>query len=257
MFFDQDELTVRILDVVSLDQGEIDTFNKKRGYHALTFRLEADTRLSFHDRTIHAGNGSIAYFPANLPYRRQSVRDRMIVIHFDTENYFSGSIELFHTADPKPICALYEKALEAWNQKKPGYYYEATACFYQILSLIRKEATKEFKEEFPKQLQPSLQLLNERFTNPDLTVAALAKAANISEVYFRKLFKQTTGLSPRQYLSGKRIAYAASLLESGYLSVQQVAEQSGFSDPKYFSVVFRKTVGYTPSDFLYQWSDNE
>ncbi len=256
MFFDQNEITVRILDVLTVDQGQSDTLNQ-RGYHAISFRLEADTRLSFRDRTIHAGSGSISYFPANLSYRRQSVRDRMIVIHFDTDDYFSGSIELINIIDPGPVQEQFEKALQCWNQKNSGYYFETAACFYNILALTRKEITKTEVAEIPKLLTTAFSLLNERFTDPDLTVSTLAKEANISEVYFRKLFRETTGLSPRQYLVGKRIAYATALLESRCFSIQQVAEQVGFPDSKYFSVVFKKTVGCSPSEYLYHWEEND
>ncbi len=184
MFFDRDELTVRILDVVALDQGQTDTLNQ-RGYHALSFRLDADTRLSFRDQTIHAGSGSIGYFPANLSYCRQSVRDRMIVIHFDTDNYFSGSIELLNIIDPEPIRLLFEKAYEAWSDKKAGYYYETTACFYSILALVRQRTFKALNDEIPKQIQPSFNLINEHFTDPK---------------YFSVVFRKTVGCSPQRLL---------------------------------------------------------
>ena len=47
MFFNQEQLTARILDVVALDQKNSDSFNR-RGYHALSFRLEADTLSLIH-----------------------------------------------------------------------------------------------------------------------------------------------------------------------------------------------------------------
>ena len=113
MFFNQEQLTARILDVVALDQKNSDSFNR-RGYHALSFRLEADTRLSFRDRTLHALADSIGYFPANLSYRRSAARDRMIVIHFELDNYYSGSIEMIRLEKPGPVRALFERALLCW-----------------------------------------------------------------------------------------------------------------------------------------------
>lgn len=254
MFFDQDDLQVRLLDVVTLDQQKNDSFSR-RGYHALSFRLEADTHLSFRDKTIHAGSGAIGYFPANLSYRRQTVRDRMIVVHFDLDNYFSGSIEMLNLPDPAPVQALFEEILRRWNEKEPGYRYRATGCFYEILALLRKETASRREPELPEQIRPSLEFIQNHFTDPSLSVAAVAAASHISEVYFRKLFREATGLSPRQYIVGKRISYAISLLESRCFSVRQVAEQAGFSDPKYFSTVFRQTVGCSPRAYLYSWEE--
>ncbi len=256
MFFDEDTLSVRLLDVVALDSGRSDTLNR-RGYHALSLRLEADTEISFRDRTVHVSGGSVGYFPANLSYRRKSARDRMIVIHFDTEQYFSSSIEFVDPADPGQLQPLFEQALDCWHQKKPGYYYRALSCFYEILSLLRAERSRQQAPDLPKALRPALQYLDAHFTEPTLSVEDLASAAHISAVYFRRLFRESTGLSPRRYLIEKRISYALSLLESGYFSVRQAAEQAGFSDPKYFSTVFRKTVGCSPSRYLYFWENQE
>ncbi|MBQ6824184.1 MAG: helix-turn-helix transcriptional regulator [Clostridia bacterium] len=256
MFFDQEDLQVKILDVVALDQEQSDTLNR-RGYHALSLRLEADTRLSFQGKTIHAGSGSIGYFPANLSYRRQTVRDRMIVVHFDTANYFSGAIELLNLRDPRPVQALFEEALVCWTEKKAGFYYRVTGLFYEILALLQQETAHRRTPGVPRQILPSVLWLEEHFTDPNLSVAAAAARSHISEVYFRKLFKEAMNLSPSQYIIGKRIAYAITLLESQCLSVRQVAEQAGFSDPKYFSTVFRKQTGCSPRAYLYQWKGPE
>lgn len=256
MFFDEDSLSVRLLDVVALDSGRSDTLNR-RGYHALSLRLEADTEISFRDRTVHVGGGSVGYFPANLSYRRQAERDRMIVIHFDTEQYFSSAIEFINPAEPTRLQPLFERALDCWQKKEAGYYYRTLSCFYEILALLYAERSRREAPDLPKALRPALQYLDTHFTDPALSIEELAEAAHISTVYFRKLFKEATGLSPRRYLIEKRISHAVSLLESGYLSIKQAAEQAGFSDPKYFSTVFRETVGCSPSRYLYSWENQE
>ena len=254
MFFEQDRLQVTLLDVVTLDQGKSDTVNR-RGYHALSLRLEADTRLTFGGKTLHAVGGTVGYFPANLSYRRQTVRDRMIVIHFDTDGFFSGSIEILHLADPAPLQALFEEILTCWQDDTPDRYYRATACFYRILAFLRRHAAEQREPTVPPRLIPALLWLEEHFTDPALSVADAAKAAHVSEVYLRTLFRRAMGISPREYVNGKRISYAISLLESRCLTVRQVAEQAGFADPKYFSTVFKKQTGVSPRAYLYRWEE--
>lgn len=74
--------------------------------------------------------------------------------------------------------------------------------------------------------------------------------------YVRKLFKKETGLTPHEYLVSKRMELAYALLTSGVTnrysnySVSQVAEACGFSEPLYFSRVFKKRFGKSPSDYL-------
>ena len=57
------------------------------------------------------------------------------------------------------------------------------------------------------------------------------------------------GLGYSEHLRNMRIKYAVSLLEHGIDSVKNVALLSGFSDPLYFSSVFKKTVGVSPRDY--------
>ncbi len=73
--------------------------------------------------------------------------------------------------------------------------------------------------------------------------------------YIRKLFKKETGLTPHEYLTAKRMERAGSLLSSGITnrysnySVSQVAEACGFAEPLYFSRVFKKYFGVSPSEY--------
>lgn len=71
--------------------------------------------------------------------------------------------------------------------------------------------------------------------------------------YVRKLFKKEVGLTPREYLEGQRMELAVKLLTSGIsnkysnYSVSQIAEACGYAEPLYFSRVFKKRYGVSPS----------
>ncbi len=73
--------------------------------------------------------------------------------------------------------------------------------------------------------------------------------------YVRKLFKKETGETPHAYLLRRRMELAANLLSGAFAnkysnySVSQVAEACGFSDPLYFSRVFKKYFGMSPSGY--------
>ena len=59
------------------------------------------------------------------------------------------------------------------------------------------------------------------------------------------------GVSLKEYLRTLRIKYAVSLFDHGMDSVKNVALLSGFNDPLYFSTVFKKTVGVSPTDYAH------
>ena len=92
-------------------------------------------------------------------------------------------------------------------------------------------------------------MIQQQFRDPKLTVAQAAGACFISEVYFRRLYRQHFGTSPLQDILNLRFDYALVLLRSGYYSVEQVARQSGFSDVKYFRTAFTHHFGMTPTAY--------
>ena len=73
--------------------------------------------------------------------------------------------------------------------------------------------------------------------------------------YIRKLFKKETGVSPADYLLKERMGLAQKLLSSGIsnkfsaYSISQIAEACGYSEPLYFSRVFKKYFGVAPSEY--------
>ena len=77
----------------------------------------------------------------------------------------------------------------------------------------------------------------------------MSRVANVSPYYFSKVFKEETGETFVEYLTGLRMEYAKNLLREKEKSIKQICVESGYSDPNYFSRIFKKTVGVTPSEY--------
>ncbi|MDL2302035.1 helix-turn-helix domain-containing protein [Lachnospiraceae bacterium OttesenSCG-928-D06] len=83
-----------------------------------------------------------------------------------------------------------------------------------------------------------------------ISLSLLAKEFNIGISYLSTLFKKVYLISPNEYIIQLRIDRAKSLLSSNSeLSIKQTAELSGYTDPYYFSRLFKMSVGMTPSDY--------
>ncbi len=83
----------------------------------------------------------------------------------------------------------------------------------------------------------------------DLTIADTAAAINLSEGYLSRLFKKETGYTFNNYLTLYRIHTAMRLLQDCHKKVYEVSEEVGFADTTYFSTLFKKFVGLTPSEY--------
>jgi AraC family transcriptional regulator len=84
--------------------------------------------------------------------------------------------------------------------------------------------------------------------NPD--ILSVAKQSNMSVFHFYRCFKQVHGISPYQYMLGKRLAYARELLMERSLLISGIAIKCGFPDVFTFSKAFKRKYGVSPSKFF-------
>jgi AraC family transcriptional regulator len=99
------------------------------------------------------------------------------------------------------------------------------------------------------QLRRVLDYLNDQLEQ-DLSLAELAAVAGYSPTYFARQFKQATGLAPHQYQIHCRVERARALLESGVLTVSEVAQRVGFADQSHLDRHFKHLLGVSPHTVL-------
>ena len=90
----------------------------------------------------------------------------------------------------------------------------------------------------------------QHFGEFSLSLGSLAKVMGYSVKYLSHLFKKKTGVGYAEYLRTLRIKHAVTLMDFGLQSVKNVALLSGFSDPLYFSSVFKKEMGVSPKEYI-------
>ena len=95
-----------------------------------------------------------------------------------------------------------------------------------------------------------LEITENEFADPTLSVTTVAARLGYNAKYLSNVFKKTTGVGYTEYLQTCRIRYAVSLFENGLDSIKNVAILSGFTDPLYFSTVFKKYIGTAPKDHI-------
>lgn len=85
--------------------------------------------------------------------------------------------------------------------------------------------------------------------NENISVSDAAERSHYSQRHFIRLFTSVYGVTPQKYLLNVRLRHASALLRDSSLSVTETALRCGFSDSNYFSRIFRKYTGSSPSDF--------
>ena len=95
-----------------------------------------------------------------------------------------------------------------------------------------------------------MKLTKELFSNPSLSITTIGEKLSYNPKYLSHIFKEETKMSYTEYLQITRINYAIMLFENGIDSIKNVSLLSGFNDPFYFSVVFKKHTGVAPKDYI-------
>ena len=93
-----------------------------------------------------------------------------------------------------------------------------------------------------------LNYINQNFTN-EISFSEISKLFSINPSYLSQIFKRELGITFTQYLTDTRIEYAKELLLTTGMTIAEISEKVGFKQYIYFSKVFKKAVGISPSSY--------
>ncbi len=85
--------------------------------------------------------------------------------------------------------------------------------------------------------------------NNEITLEHISREVNISPHYFSKLFKDQVGESFIEYVTSLRIQKSKELLAENQRSIKEICFDIGYGDPNYFSRIFKRVVGITPTAY--------
>ena len=245
------------------------------GAHELLFVLEGATTYEFRpDRTVELTGGHFLFVPAGSQHRGgQDVRMPSVLcgIQFDARRRNAGrhsvltgedlhsllaeldgvppSVRPFHRELRRAIPRMMEEC-QAFNAGRGDFATKASLRALACLAIV--EAARQLA--LPGRADPTEMVaaaeayLQEHFAE-QVRMSALCRHLGLSRARMFEVFKRATGLTPNDYLVRRRIQQARELLEGTGRSITDIALATGFSSSQYFSCVFRKYVGMTPSEY--------
>jgi AraC-like DNA-binding protein len=157
-------------------------------------------------------------------------------------SFYTDEFIVYNLKNPESFIKDYEriKSLSLFEKNTP----QIMSVLYDMISRIVTDNLGDRDS-----LTSAITFLEQNYSDPSLSNAMLAAEANISEVYFRRLFKEVYNISPHQYLLDIRIRRAKQLLAENLYSVTDIAEQCGFSSVYHFCRVFKQVTGQTPTEY--------
>lgn len=126
---------------------------------------------------------------------------------------------------------------------------ELNCRFDQAFSAVVKYNQEQRKTRLDGIAAQVAHMIDEEYQDQNLSPASIADRLNMSSAYLGRLFHESLEISMSQYINQTRVKKAEELLRSTSLPVENIAEKVGFSNPKYFYVVFKNVCGKTPLQY--------
>ena len=158
---------------------------------------------------------------------------------------------VFYSGASSTYTYIFKEMINELQTCKTGFEELLSMYLRQIFLLIqrtRQEQKPTVSTYIQEEMEYARRYFNEHYNEP-ISIQDYAESRNMSVCYFQRNFKQIVNHTPMQYLLTIRVNNAASLLETTDYSMAEIAAIVGYEDPLYFSRLFRKIKGMSPSAY--------
>lgn len=170
-----------------------------------------------------------------------------ILRHFD----IPMDKNVFFSGVPSAYQHLFKEMIRELQTCRTGYQELLEMYLRQIFLLIqrtRQESRPTINTYLQKEMEYAQQYFQEHY-NEDIQIKDYAKSRSMSVSWFLRNFKEFVGQPPAQYLLMFRMNNAIRLLETTDYNVTEISAIIGYDNPLYFSRLFKKRKGVSPSEY--------
>lgn len=116
------------------------------------------------------------------------------------------------------------------------------------ISMISEKVARVREKKYSSAVKSAVDYITRNY-NSNITLESVSKAVNVSPTYLSKIFREEVGTTFISYLTTLRIKHAQKLISDSNIGNKEICDVIGYSDPNYFSRVFKKVVGVTPTEY--------
>ena len=233
------------------------------GKHALTMTVSRHLHIScelifctsgcgemiFDDRTLRYSANDIVVVPPRLPHANVSATG-FTNIHIYLEDAALNQLEPYIIpADPNGFLLNAFAAAFYYYSGSPEDRSLLLPLYGQLIAAsLATRVQKPLHSEIVQKLENDIL---ENYPDCGYDLNLFLSTLPFSAGYLKKVFKKETGMTPLQYLTEKRLENAANNLamSGGKGNISEIAYQCGFSEPLYFSRLFKRKYGVSPRSY--------
>ena len=215
-------------------------------YYELEFYLSSTGTAVLNDKKIEHKKGLTLFItPETKRYTIGSFS--CFYIHFMPDENIKNLLKDFSTTatlQENYLSDRFLRIIELYNSSDINSRLELEA---EILNLLKTVLFNRRQEKTPL-IEKAKDFIESNF-HKSLDLDQIAKEINLSPTYFHKKFKESYGVTPREFLLKVRLKNARRLLLTSDLNFFEISENCGFSSQAYFNFQFKKETGLTPSEY--------
>lgn len=166
-------------------------------------------------------------------------------------NLFTKKSPLFHLGLNEKIIQLFDDVINASKDESNGYQAVISSATIHVLGMLYA-FYQQLHNDGDSLTELTVKKAKILFRTKLLDVTdpkAIADELEVGYSWFRKVFKENTGISPGQYFIQLKIQKAKQLLGNPQYAIKEVAYMLKFESPFYFSKLFKQKTGFTPLQF--------
>lgn len=231
------------------------TFNPtgRLDYYLLCIE-SGELAVTFPDGEKSLGSGTVLLIPPGTPYKYALKSENQMGyfwLHFTgshAESTLSDyGLKIFPEYNfmeiDNGVVTRFQNIFEAFSKKDRFRDRELSVLLDRLLISLARRLEKN--RDDGRTLTKSIGYINSKY-NTKIEISFLAKMENISISRYNTVFRHITGISPVEYITNLRIAAAAELLTNTDLTVKEIGIMVGYSDPHFFSKIFKSRLGVSP-----------
>ncbi len=171
------------------------------------------------------------------------------------EGFISPDHPCYYVGLQNSLLSLYDQILEEIRSQKPFFQLKASSYTLSLLAEILSYEKQNLQHCHSEQIVEKAKFIMEEHVYGEIHVDFICRSIGVSSSHLNDVFKSYTGMTPYHYFIGIKIHKAKELLEKGDQSIKEIAFRLGFTDQYYFSRLFKKKTGISPShwaSYLYR-----
>lgn len=168
---------------------------------------------------------------------------------YSPESFVDRTTVVDATKNPE-IKKLFLNIYKIWVAKKGNYELEAQSLFFRLVNeLIIATEMNENREDSAGHIKVAVTYIHENYHRKNFNYEVLPSLCNLKRTRFNQLFKKAFSITPVMYVTKLRLKLAIDMLVDRRYSIAEIADATGFESVSYFSRVFSKHMGITPSKY--------